>query len=356
MCGLIYVQRKDGRAAAHMVAKRYHRQRARGSDGFGYLAINGTVKARRATIESKALEKLEQETDSEILFHHRLPTSTVNVVDATHPILVGNPALQYTYYVAHNGVISNADELKVEHEKRGLTYRTTVEHITRTRNYETVQTQFNDSEALAIDFALTLEGKQEAMQANGSIAFLALRLERKTKRPLMLYYGRNGGSPLTIENQKDFTAIVSEGGAPLSADTLYSYSYETGQTEAREMKIGRYSQPLGLWYDYVAYNGYGGYNGDDADMDGITAAEIEAELWELYRQKEELETMRKIAVQSGDRGEERGIMWSIEDVSEAIETLENRLTRSKTYDAPAGQNCLYQHNHEAEPQQCVWHD
>ena len=92
MCGIIYVSRKDGLSASPIVAKRYHEQKKRGKEGFGYIAIeNGYVKSvARECTEKAIMAKLKKETSSHILFHHRYPTSTENYSEVTHPIVVKN--------------------------------------------------------------------------------------------------------------------------------------------------------------------------------------------------------------------------------------------------------------------------
>src|SRR5688572_20172174 len=115
MCGIIYARRFDGKAVGEIVAKRYRAQRSRGHAGFGYAAVGEAVAVRRAEIERHILEPLTASRASEILFHHRLPTSTPNVLDATHPIVVSHVSLTHEYYVVHNGIIDNADELHATH-------------------------------------------------------------------------------------------------------------------------------------------------------------------------------------------------------------------------------------------------
>ena len=320
MCGLIYAKRHDHKPVAGIIAKRYKRQAHRGSQGFGYLTLQGRTKAKRALHEHEVLEKLEKEKGSEILFHHRYPTSTENVRDATHPILVANPALTYTYYLAHNGIIVNDDVLKKAHEAEGFTYRTVIEHIIRSRTDESRYTQFNDSEALALDFALTIEGKQEALHAEGSIAFIAVQLERKTKKPRMLYYGRNAGSPLTIERHKNVTVILSEGGSTLEPDTLYWYHYETQEHGSKPFTIGKYTVSN---FEFQWNNDYRYY--DDEELGALTAEDIASELMELYAEKDELAVEYKIAKQAGEVDEEIALYWELDTLEDAIQQLEARI-------------------------------
>ena len=91
------VSRSDGLPASKPVQRRYTAQKSRGVRGFGYIAVeNGKIKrVVRSTTEAGIERELKQETASEILFHHRLPTSTPNVEDSTHPIVIKNKLLKY---------------------------------------------------------------------------------------------------------------------------------------------------------------------------------------------------------------------------------------------------------------------
>ena len=208
MCGIIFVERKNGSSANSMVLKRFEKQRSRGTEGFGYAAIkNGKVKHTiRAEDEKDIVPKLAKEKETTILFHHRYPTSTPNMEEATHPIYVSNQSLKYDYYIVHNGIISNPDELKKSHLKLGFIYTTRI--VTKTETIKTVYSQecYNDSEAFAIDFALSLENSKE-IKSSGSIAFIALQVNKINKTVENIYYGRNHGNTLHIEEDKTFFAL-----------------------------------------------------------------------------------------------------------------------------------------------------
>ena len=94
-------------------------QISRGNEGFGILMIDkkNEIELKRATEIAKALLDLYRKESTMIIMHHRNPTSSDNKISQTHPILVSDGSLKYNYYVIHNGIISNADNLKEEHEK-----------------------------------------------------------------------------------------------------------------------------------------------------------------------------------------------------------------------------------------------
>lgn len=337
MCGLIYCRRFDSGTAHTLVEKRYRRQASRGRDGFGFLVLDEKARARRALTEGKILERLKKESASrEILFHHRFPTSTDNLIDATHPILVSHTSLQYDYYLAHNGVISNDWELRREHLALGFVYRTEVITTVQTRNQKETRVTYNDSETLAIDFARTIEGQQESMKATGSIAFIAIRLEKKTRKPLMLYYGHNAGSPLTIERQRDFLAITSEGGTPLVTNMLYSHDYATGEDNERTFMVGTYHTPsVGFGASYnnkteglPSFDFGTAYGNDYA---GFTRPELEMELDYLGEELADTERAIKLAREANEKDELAAAEWRADELKDGIEDIEAQLKMRKKY-------------------------
>lgn len=276
MCGILFGRRLDGLPIAKSLSKRYQQQSQRGKQGFGYIAIkNDKVETiMRAKHEGDILEALRKETSSAILFHHRLPTSTPNTLDTTHPIAVINKLLKKNYYVIHNGIINNADDLCTEHTELGFLYTTAIETKTivqsRTEYTESSTFKFNDSEALAIDLALTLEGKQTAMKAQGTISFIVIQTDKKDRVEKILY-GHNYGNPLVRESnlgtdKKGMFFLKSLGkGADVPTHELHSYDWKTGQIETKMFQVGKataYTNPIGFRndaYDYqdVEYDMFG---------------------------------------------------------------------------------------------------
>lgn len=245
MCGIIFVHRFDKIPARRLVLKRYDKQKMRGQDGYGYIGIQNWQLGDwwRAEDEKAIRSELEKEESQTILFHHRMPTSTPNYIEATHPIKVDNESLKYKYYLAHNGMIHNDLELKKNHNKLGFVYNT--EFVSKLlsadkRVYYTGESCWNDSEALAIDLALVIENKQKEMEARGSIAFVMLQVDKKTNRIVQVFYGRNLLNPLRIDkNGEFFFSISSEGqGTEVPVHKLFSYDPAGNTHSSIEMDIG----------------------------------------------------------------------------------------------------------------------
>lgn len=252
MCGILFGRRLDGLPIAKALAKRYHEQSHRGKQGFGYIAIKDgkVVDIIRSKTEHDIMASLKQEKSSAILLHHRLPTSTPNTLDTTHPIVVSNKLLKKHYYVIHNGVINNAEDLCIKHADLGFLYTTAIETKTivqsRTEYEESSTFKFNDSEALAIDLALTLEGHQETMQAQGTISFIAIQTDKKNRVEKILY-GHNYGNPLVRESNlgtdpRGMFFLKSLGnGAEVPTHELFSYDWKTGETASKQFSVGKYA-------------------------------------------------------------------------------------------------------------------
>ena len=259
MCGIIFAKRDDKKSIIKSLIKRYNHQSSRGMQGFGFLAIeDGCVKCLfKCKTEREVISELKKGQYSEVLFHHRLPTSTENLEDCNHPIMVENKILDKVYYVIHNGVLSNEDDLKTKHEKLGFEYTTLVQNIeitrTRSKEWQTIKEKFNDSESLAIDLALFLEGKIDKMESRGSIAFICVQADKKGKVE-KLYYGRNKGNPIVLEDEGDMFFLKSTGsGKDVAPDILYSVDYPSGKVSEEKVDIGYYPY-------YTEYNRYTPYD------------------------------------------------------------------------------------------------
>ena len=226
--------------------KRYEKQKNRGTQGFGYVTIkDGMVsEPRRQQFEYFIKEDLKKDdTASCVMFHHRFPTSTENFAEVTHPIVVDNKMLKNKYFVIHNGVMRNEDELKKKWVELGFVYTTDIKTVTartiggKTTKEETTEA-FNDSESFAIDLALVLDGKKKEIESVGSIAFICLETTKKGK-VVALHYGHNGGNPLVKEDNNAIFFLKSTGsGEDVPEDKIYSYFYATKQTIVKDIKIG----------------------------------------------------------------------------------------------------------------------
>lgn len=277
MCGIVCVMRKDGKPAHKQVLKRYSKQEERGSDGFGYIALdnrNVVVEYKRYQYEKEVRNALTKSNSSYVLFHHRFPTSTINLPESAHPIRVRHKELTKTYYVVHNGVISNPKELRVAHEKLGYKYTTEVQSVYRTKKGKEYygEAEFNDSEALAIELARTLEGLQPRVNAIGSIAYIVLEVD-KSKNAVALYYGTNGGNPLTVEDTSMGICIASEGGRAILANTCYRLDLTTKDTSVVLLPMQTYSVLKSYYNSGIDYTGYQSGMYDDYD-DEYTAKEF----------------------------------------------------------------------------------
>ena len=176
--------------------------------------------------EGRILSLLRREKqESEVLFHHRFPTSTANVRTGCHPYSTKD-YFENNYVVVHNGVLRNEAELKTAHNKLGIQYVSVQENG-----------RFNDSEALAFDIARYLEGEKDKIDAKGSIAFIAIKRD-KAGKPMTLFFGRNSGNPLKMKKTKFSLTLSSEGeGEMIEPNTLYSMSYDTLEVTKRPCVI-----------------------------------------------------------------------------------------------------------------------
>ncbi len=257
MCGIVAGFSKKGKRISKSIMKRYTAQKHRGSQGFGYVAFykngnGGSISVGRSVDEADIRTQIMNENSSMVMFHHRLPTSTPNVEEATHPIFVSNDELDYDYFVVHNGVIRNADELRKIHEGLGYVYTTVIETELVTRHtakkngvkyyIEGAKTEkFNDSESLAIEVARVLDGMTSKIDTVGTVATVAWKLNKETGKLVSISYGHNAGNPMTITDNKDHFFLTSVGGTDIPEDILYTLSTDgasIGTTTQREMSIG----------------------------------------------------------------------------------------------------------------------
>lgn len=271
MCGIIWAKSKKGKNINNYVLEHYKQQRTRGSDGFGFIAIkDGKISIHRAENEIDIKKELQNVVADEILFHHRYPTSTPNFVQATHPIKVEHDDFVHNYYVVHNGIISNDYSLKREHENLGFVYSTRL--VKKWITGGTIiqkEEMFNDSEALAVEVALYLEGKKDTIDAKGSIALMVLQVDKKTNKVEALYYGRNGGNPLKIHRSNKKVVIASENkGVLLPENTLYRLDYKTGEISQFFVNVGEYKNTYYGLSDYTGTRaGYNYQEEDDYEID-----------------------------------------------------------------------------------------
>lgn len=225
MCGIIGVFKKTGDANRD-VANIFQEQADRGNKGFGTLFIKDKkiIEISRACEPALFIHDLLNKDNlaNMIVSHHRFPTSSDNLLSQTHPIVVANKNLNFDYYVVHNGVINNEDDLRTIHEDLGYKYTTL---ITETR-YTVTTESFNDSESLAIELAMFIERKKKTIDAKGSFAFIVIQVDKKEHKIMNVFFGTNGGNPLKLMAKKGREIILrSEGnGINVKSDILFFFS------------------------------------------------------------------------------------------------------------------------------------
>lgn len=262
MCGLAFAFSKRGRGVGKQVYEMYKAQESRGKEGFGYVAIhNGNIVAvERAQKEEGIKHKLLAEKSELILFHHRMPTSTKNTLGTTHPIFVSNPELEFDYYVAHNGVITNDDVMKTRHEGLGYIYTTEfTEHVIAkykngvTEELDADRAVYNDSECLAIELARYIEGLSNRVDTSGSAAFWVVQLEKSGTRVETIFFGKNKGRDLKITRSKKWWGVSSETGQDIESMKLFSVTPGDPQLYEQELNIDESLKASKIGYQTTRY-------------------------------------------------------------------------------------------------------
>lgn len=231
----------------------YKAQRSRGHEGFGFFTPNNNRLTHNVD-ERGILRLLNRTKQSEILFHHRFPTSTANVRNACHPFSTKD-RYKHNYVGVHNGVLWNDDIVAKQQMAEGVSYVS-----------KQSTGSFNDSEVLIYDLADVIEGRKDKLSVEGSIAFIVVQLDKKGNRKA-LYFGRNTGNPLKIKKYKHGFSLTSEGdGEMIDPNKLFRYDYKTGKFSATDFTIpyrsytSNYGYSGGRDYEDYDYGDYRGYN------------------------------------------------------------------------------------------------
>lgn len=240
MCGIAYIHDLNGHPVNNDLMQQFDQQRHRGVDGFGLF--DGQFRNMVKTVtEDKILNWLCKYDSDLLLFHHRYPTSTLNIKRAAHPFSTRKHFGDTQYIMVHNGVIRNADDLYDEHIAQGIAYDTLL-----------TDGSFNDSESLLWDFALTMEGYQESLTAEGDMAIVVLKLVDDELDSL--YFGRNTWRPLKWFQDKDRFELSSEGrGADVQTNVLYRYHYPTKEVTSQPMMFHSGVRPVAKTTTPVQY-------------------------------------------------------------------------------------------------------
>ena len=253
MCGIIFganaptPKKKKWTPINEFIIHQFENQFNRGQKGFGIVAIqpDGSFVVDRACEPYKFLLDLylPDKAAPFILAHHRTPTSTDNTLDQTHPILVSNVLLKYDYLVVHNGMIINDDELKKIHEELGFNYNTAYSSI----GYNTETIEFNDSEAIAIEFALFIEKKIPEIRTTSRAALVALQINKETGKAIKVFFGRNNGD-LQMYQRKGILRIASENigvdDADIANNTLHSFRLSDPKLKIKESPLLFKEEPV----------------------------------------------------------------------------------------------------------------
>ena len=237
MCGIVAAFLTKPRAYANeLVVDQYEEQFDRGQKGFGVIGIDTNKKfiVKRATEPTKFMFDLHHKKFPFLIAHHRMPTSSGNYLDQTHPIRVSHDSLDHDYLVVHNGVIGNADELKKKHEALGFKYVT--EHtIVKSKTW--TEDKFNDSESLAIELARFIEKDEAVVGTRGAAAFIVVQIVKASQKVKRVYFGRNDTNPLNFYKSRGLMFMSSEGnGDPVTPHFLYSCILE-GEMELTKRAI-----------------------------------------------------------------------------------------------------------------------
>jgi len=256
MCGIIaksFTNPAPAKQVWQDIKRLYTKQKHRGTEGFGYVSVlqDYSVYVKRSTDDTilDTLMQIKKPTRA-IMFHHRYPTSTDNLEPCSHPIYVSNPELTHDYYVIHNGVISNCNELKKKHNEAG--YKYTTEHKVTTKTEieylfsnlhkeeddiysledESSYLKYNDSEAVAIEIARLIENKIENLyHVYGGYSCIIMKVDKKTNKCHDMYWIRNASNPLSYMEEGDFCGVSEAGkdgvGGSLEG-VLYHLDLKTG--------------------------------------------------------------------------------------------------------------------------------
>ena len=239
MCGIVFKASFDGTSINKDILDQFEKQQRRGIQGFGlYDGDSGHIYKTPKLRKAKKLVMRKPSTN--ILFHHRFPTSTANVTNACHPFstkkfyMERQPDGTYKgkkYIFVHNGVVHNSRMLKLQHDERKIVYES-----------KQSDGRFNDSEALMWDFTEILEGKQIDFKSRGSVAFICMEIDGDNKK---LYFGRNEGNPLNMVIQEGkMISLSSEGdGDSIEPNTLYMFDYQTQGLTQKKMLIATDPKP-----------------------------------------------------------------------------------------------------------------
>ena len=230
--------------------------------------------------------------------------------DGTLIKVVSQPIYRHKYYLVHNGMIQNALELKAKHEQMGINYVTL--QLSQFRSFWGDSGKYyesNDSEALAHEFALFLEGKQEKIEARGDIAFICLETDRGN-RALKLHFARNQGAPLEMERKSSFMVIASENVShqDIPPYLLHTYNYNTQEITQCKIELPE--------YELLAH-----FTPDSLDSYWDRLDDIEMRIQQYEDQLKQIEQAQFQASARGDTVRYQGLQLKKGQLEEQIQQL-----------------------------------
>jgi predicted glutamine amidotransferase len=275
MCGIIFAKSLDGSPVNRIVVDQFEDQKSRGTEGFGLVLElpDKTLQVERSTETIKFLIDAHPKFNPSpmIMAHHRTPTSSPNYRSQTHPILVSNELLKYDYLIEHNGQIYNDDERRKDHLTMGFLYTTDIKYGQLDK--------FNDSESLAIDIALYIEQLTDKVEARGNAAYAGLQIDKVTKQPVNMFFGRNWSNPLHYSRDQKLIMLSSEGKGEMVEDgtiTFIDLRSPKLKQKSYKLEIGTYQSNITPVRHYVG-NAIGETGAEKIDSKSTTLVLTPAE-------------------------------------------------------------------------------
>lgn len=351
MCGLVYIETKDQTAAAHLVRACYEKQKSRGQQGYGFVAVDKDNKPLigRSEGEAAIMAKLMPELSTAILFHHRMPTSTPNVIEGTHPIIVMHKSLRHDYAVIHNGVIYNCDSLKRGHDEDGYKYTTLMQSYIKAGKHKShvLAILFNDSESVSIEMAKAIDaGTGDLEHVQGWAALMCFQFEKGTHVVKALYYCTDDHSPMKKLDTEAFLKLSSQGeGEHVPANILFRRDWTTKATSERPFQIGHKPVKAIMGFDANSHNrarwGYDreddaadiSFSADGTRHEAVTPDEMDDPMAlvdtmnDMRSDQEELLADYEQAVKNQDTEEAAQLEYELAIISEDISFLQDRLKK-----------------------------
>lgn len=243
MCGIITsISKQPSHDNVDKVKRQFDLQRGRGTNGFGFVAIqDGVVRYARTETEHDIMQLLDELIEPTlIIFHHRIPTCNYNTVKANHPIMImSKKNLENKYFIVHNGSIQNTDTLRTEHEKEGFKYHTDVSFVygDETKVYN----QHTDTESLGIEMAKFIERKSSRIKARGGAAIFMLQMSRENV-PIAFYAFRENNPINFSRNQNNIFMASTAPGLDMEEKMLYRLMLDDWSLSATPAHLSDYHE------------------------------------------------------------------------------------------------------------------